>query len=171
MSEPFLAEIRLFGYNFAPAGWAHCDGQILPINQNESLYSLLGTTYGGDGRTTFALPDLRGRAPRHPDSGSPSTLGNKGGEESHVLTEAEIPEHGHAVNTSTTSGDAPILPANFIASFNNGYVDDTVNPSTLVPLRGGSVSSAGSSAPVNNMQPYQVVAFAIALSGLFPSRS
>jgi microcystin-dependent protein len=168
MSEPFLAEIRIFGFNFPPRNWAHCDGQILPIAQNQSLYSLLGTTYGGDGRTTFALPDLRGRVPMHPASSA--TLGNRGGEEAYSLTEAEIPEHGHSLNTSTASGDAPINAGSFLASFNNGYVDDTVDVSTLVPLRDGSVANAGSGAPLNNMQPSQVIAFAIALQGLFPPR-
>lgn len=169
MSEPFLAEIRMFGFNFAPRNWAWCDGQILPINQNQSLYSLLGTTFGGDGRTTFALPDLRGRVPMHP--GPSSSPGQNGGEESHTLTEAEVPEHGHTLNMSTASGDAPVTNDNFLASFNNGYVDDTVDAATLVPLREGSVSNAGSSAPLNNMQPSQVIAFAIALQGLFPSRN
>lgn len=169
MSEPFLAEIRMFGFNFAPRNWAWCDGQILPINQNQSLYSLLGTTYGGDGRTTFGLPDLRGRVPMHP--GSAPALGQSGGEEAYSLTEAEIPGHGHTLNTSTASGDAPVNPDNFLAAFNNGYVDGSVDVATLVPLRDGSVSNAGSSAPLNNMQPSQVIAFAIALQGLFPSRN
>ena len=102
MSEPFLAEIRMMGFNFAPRGWAFCDGQILPINQNQSLYSLLGTTYGGDGRTSFALPELRGRAPIHvgQDGGSNFTQGQSGGEESHTLTTNEIPNHTHNDNTS-----------------------------------------------------------------------
>jgi microcystin-dependent protein len=169
MSEPFLAEIRMFGFNFPPRSWAWCDGQILPIAQNQSLYSLLGTTYGGDGRTTFGLPDLRGRVPVHP--GSPSDLGEKGGAETHTLTEAEVPEHGHSLNVSTAGGDAPLHSNNFLASFNNGYVDDSVEVSTLVPLQAASVSSAESSAPLNNMQPSQVIAFAIALRGLFPSRN
>jgi microcystin-dependent protein len=169
MSEPFLAEIRIFGFNFPPRNWAFCDGQILPIAQNQSLYSLLGTTYGGDGRTTFALPELRGRVPMHP--GSSSNLGDKSGQEAYSLTEAEIPEHGHALNTSTASGDAPVHTGNFMASFNNGYVDDTVDVSTLVPLRDGSVANAGSGAPLNNMQPSLVIAFAIALQGLFPPRN
>jgi microcystin-dependent protein len=171
MSEPFLAEIKMFGFNFPPRDWAWCDGQLLPIAQNQALFSLLGTTYGGDGRTTFGLPDLRGRVPVHEGSGTPFTLGSKGGEEDYALTEAEVPEHDHTLNTSSASGDAPIPLDNFLAAFNNGYVDDTVSASTLVPLRDGSISTAGSSAPVNNLQPCQVVAFAIALSGQFPSRS
>jgi len=171
MSEPFLAEIRLFGFNFPPRGWAWCDGQILPISEHTALFSLLGTTYGGDGRTTFALPDLRGRVPVHMDTGAPFTLGDKGGIESHTLTEAAVPEHEHSLNTSTASGDAPVPTDNFLAAFNNGYVDDTVSTSTLVPLRAGSISGAGSSSPVNNLQPSQVIAFAIALTGVIPSRS
>ncbi len=114
MSEPFLAEIRIVGFNFAPSGWAHCDGQILPINQNQSLFSLLGTTYGGDGLTSFALPDLRGRSPLHVDSGI--LLGFKAGEEAHNLQESEIPSHSHALNAQSTIADTPIPTGNRLAA-------------------------------------------------------
>jgi microcystin-dependent protein len=174
MSEPFLAEIRMFGFNFAPRGWAFCDGQILPINQNQSLFSLLGTTYGGDGRTTFALPDLRSRVPIHfgqDTNGTNHNLGSKGGEENHVLTELETPVHNHSLNPTSADGDSPIPIGNHLAAFNNGYVDDTVDAATLIPLRDDSMTNAGSSQGHNNMQPSLAVRFSIALQGLFPSRN
>jgi microcystin-dependent protein len=174
MSEPFLAEIRMYGFNFAPRGWAFCDGQILPINQNQSLYSLLGTTYGGDGRTSFALPDLRGRVPIHvgqSTGGTDHTLGSKDGEENHVLTESETPVHNHLLNATSADANSPVPIDNLLASFNNAYADAAVDPATLISLRNESVSNAGSSQGHTNIQPSQVIAFAIALQGLFPSRN
>ena len=174
MSEPFLAEIRMLGFNFAPRGWAFCDGPILPINQNQSLYSLLGTTYGGDGRTNFALPDLRSRVPIHEGQapgGENHPLGSRGGEDQHVLGQAEIPQHRHDLNVSTASGDAPIAADNFLAAFNNGYIDPSVDTSTLNPLQSATVTSAGSGQGHENNQPSLAIYFAIALQGLFPSRN
>jgi microcystin-dependent protein len=174
MSDPFLAEIRLFGFNFAPRGWALCDGQILPINQNQSLYSLLGTTYGGDGRTSFGLPDLRGRVPIHVghySGGTPHDLGDSGGEEVHALTQAEIPEHTHEVRATTENGPIPQPGGSLPASFNNGYVGASVDPATLVPLREPALGQGGGGSSVDNNQPSLVVAFAIALTGVFPSRN
>jgi microcystin-dependent protein len=169
MSEPFLAEVRIVGFNFAPRGWAFCDGQILPINQNQSLYSLLGTTYGGDGRTSFALPDLRGRTPIHVGSsdGTSHSLGQKSGEEAHTLSAAEIPQHTHSMRASSSNGNSPIPTNNALASFNNGYRD----PTNLTSLRTGTVGNAGQSQGHDNMQPYLAVNFCIALRGLFPSRN
>ena len=174
MSEPFLAEIRMFGFNFAPRGWAFCDGQILPINQNQSLFSLLGTTYGGDGRTSFALPDLRSRVPIHVGAipgGNNHTLGSESGEERHVLSVSETPAHNHSLNLTSDDGDVPIPDDTHLAAFNNGYIDNTVDPSNLNPLRNDSLTIAGSSQAHENMQPSLAVQFSIALQGLFPSRN
>ena len=169
MSEPFLAEVRIVGFNFAPRGWAFCDGQILPINQNQSLYSLLGTTYGGDGRTSFALPDLRGRTPIHVGSsnGTSHALGQKSGQEAHTLSAAEMPQHTHGMRASASSGNSPIPANNVLASFNNGYRDST----NLTPLAAGTAANSGGGQGHENMQPYLAVNFCIALQGLFPSRN
>ncbi len=166
MSEPFLAEIRIFGFNFAPRGWALCDGQILPINQNQSLYSLLGTTYGGDGRTSFALPDLRGRTPGHEGAGH--SLGSKFGQDRVALSIAEIPAHTHNARASSTSADAPVASsATVLASANNVYH----SPTNLVPIRTGTTANVGAGQGHDNMQPFTVLSFCIALQGLFPSRN
>ncbi len=170
MSEPFLAEVRIVGFNFAPRGWAFCDGQILPISQNQSLYSLLGTTYGGDGRTSFALPDLRGRTPIHVGSsnGSIHLLGQKGGEETHTLSAAEMPQHTHPAKASSAPGTIPVPAGNVLAdSVNQVYVD----PANLVDMNSGELLNVGGGQAHNNMQPTLVVNFCIALQGLFPSRN
>ena len=166
MSEPFLAEIRIVGFNFAPRGWAFCDGQILPINQNQSLYSLLGTTYGGDGRTSFALPDLRSRTPIHKSDGH--GLGQKGGAETVTLTAAEIAAHTHAVKASSSTGDNATPPGDVLASV-KAYRDPEA--ANMTALRSGTVVNAGGGQGHDNMQPYLTVAFCIALQGLFPSRN
>ncbi len=170
MSEPFLAEVRIVAFNFAPRGWAFCDGQILPISQNQSLYSLLGTTYGGDGRTSFALPDLRGRVPIHVGSsnGSVHTEGQKGGEETHTLNQAEMPQHTHTARASSTPGDAPLAAGHVLA---DNPVQLYANPGNLVELRSGTTANAGGGQAHNNMQPTLVLNFCIALQGLFPSRN
>jgi microcystin-dependent protein len=171
MSEPFLAEIKIIGFNFAPRGWAFCDGQILPINQNQSLYSLLGTTYGGDGRTSFALPDLRGRTPIH--VGSDHSLGSKGGEESHTLSVAEIPSHTHQATASsalgTSAAPADALWAQVTNTVGNAYAD----PGQGAPSNAMNdpVVDAGGSQAHNNMQPTLTLNYCIALQGLFPSRN
>ncbi len=165
MAEPFLAEIMLVGFNFAPRGWATCDGQLLPIDQNQSLYSLMGTTYGGDGRTTFALPDLRGRTPIH--ASAPHSLGDQGGVESHAISEQELPAHNHAYHatcedaTSLDPADAKLAPTSTRAYRGSG------NTNALHPA---AVAETGGSAAHNNMQPYLAVNFVIALQGVFPSR-
>lgn len=171
MSEPFLAEIKIVGFNFPPRGWAFCDGQILPINQNQSLYSLLGTTYGGDGRTSFALPDLRGRAPMHvgqSSGGASHQLGQKGGQESVSLAESEMPQHTHSASGSSSEGDVPVPAGNILAESPVAMYSD---PSGLVPMRDGTLANAGGGAAHNNMQPHQTLNYCIALQGLFPSRN
>ena len=173
MSEPFLAEIKMFGFNFPPRGWAMCDGQILPINQNQSLYSLLGTVYGGNGRTDFGLPDLRGRVPLHVGQGAGGTnhnLGSRGGTETHLLAAAETPVHNHSLNATSNDGDNPIPAGNLLGSFNNSYADDSVPPADLVNLTPTTVTNTGGGAH-ENIQPSLVIEFCIALQGLFPSRN
>ena len=168
MSEPFLAEIRIVGFNFAPRGWAFCDGQILPINQNQSLYSLLGTTYGGDGRTSFALPDLRSRTPIHVSDSH--RLGQKSGEETVTLTAAEIPAHTHTLKGSSTQGDVVAGNGNVLAD-DAGQIYRSGTPNNLVSLRSGSVANAGGGQGHENMMPFTTLNFCIALQGLFPSRN
>lgn len=171
MSEPFLAEVRLMGFNFAPRGWAFCDGQILPINQNQSLYSLLGTTYGGDGRTSFALPDLRGRAPIHTgrsNGGADHTLGQKSGEETHTLAANEMPQHDHILEAVVEDGNITNPTGHYLArSVTEVYRD----PDNLGAMRSGTVANVGGGQAHENMQPYIAVNFCIALQGLFPSRN
>ena len=166
MSEPFLAEVRIVAFNFAPRGWAFCDGQILPINQNQSLYSLLGTTYGGDGRTSFALPDLRGRSCMHVGEGH--RQGEKGGEETHTLDNNEVPEHDHAFQSSSLDGNSPVPTGNVLARTVGQIYHD---PTNLVDMKSDGVTRVGGTQAHDNMQPYLAVNFCIALQGLFPSRN
>jgi len=168
MSEPFLSEIRIYGFNFAPRGWAQCDGQILPINQNQSLYSLLGTTYGGDGRTSFALPDLRGRTPVHPGADG-VTLGQKTGEETHALSIDELPAHTHTAQASSNLGDNPNPGGRALGATvpSEVYHGDE----NRVAMRIGTVANVGGGQGHENMQPYLTLNFCIALTGLFPSRN
>jgi len=165
MAEPFLAEIRLMSFNFAPKGWATCDGQFLPINQNQALFSLLGTTYGGNGQTTFALPDLRGRVPIHMGSGH--TLGERAGEQAHTLTIAELPSHLHQAQAATTDADGAIPTGLLLAGFNNGYT----NAASLETLNPTSIANVGGSQAHQNMQPFLTLVFCIALQGIFPSQT
>jgi microcystin-dependent protein len=170
MSEPFLCEVKIFGFNFAPRGWARCDGQILPINQNQSLYSLLGTTFGGDGRTNFGLPDLRGRVPLHMgSSGGPSfTMGNKAGEENHILSPQEMPAHTHIMRASNAPGTSDHAEGAFLAGSETPLYDS--GGGGAASLNPASVSTApGLGQSHENMQPYQVVNICIALQGVFPS--
>lgn len=167
MAEPFLSEIRLMSFVFAPKGWALSNGQLLPINQNQALFSLLGTTFGGDGRVNFALPDYRGRAPIHVGSGH--TLGERGGEQAHTLSISELPTHTHVLNARDTgSSDANVnVPAGNLFSNskpNNLYQNTT---SGLTPTAG--VSNVGGSQAHLNMQPFLTISFCIALQGIFPS--
>ncbi len=171
MSEPFLAEIRIVGFNFAPRGWAFCDGQILPINQNQSLYSLLGTTYGGDGRTSFALPDLRGRTPLHQSDGK--RLGQKGGAETVTLTAAQTPAHTHTFKASSSVADENTATNHVLAT--SSPLPDMLykdpEAANMTTLHAGSIANAGGGQSHNNMQPFMTLNFCIALQGLFPSRN
>jgi microcystin-dependent protein len=167
VSEPFLAEIRIVGFNFAPRGWAFCDGQILPINQNQSLYSLLGTTYGGDGRTNFALPDLRGRVPIHVGNGH--SQGQKGGWETHGLTVNELPKHTHQLQASSTEGDTAVAANNVLAAESAADLYNAVN--NVQDMSSAAVGNTGGGQGHENMQPYLALNFCIALRGLFPSRN
>jgi len=171
MSEPFLAEVRIVGFNFAPRGWAFCDGQILPINQNQSLYSLLGTTYGGDGRTSFALPDIRGRVPIHvgrSNGGDDHREGQKSGEETHTLSANEMPQHDHVLQGSSAQGNSP-LPTGHVLAREPAAIYRS--PANLIALLSGTVTNVGGSQAHENMQPYLALNYCIALQGLFPSRN
>lgn len=175
MSEPFVAEIRIFAGNFAPRGWAFCNGQLLPIAQNTALFSLIGTTYGGDGRTTTALPNLEGRAPMHPGRGPGLTdrrLGQKGGVETVTLTEAQMPNHNHTMRANTNAGDLQI-PSNqrSFARTQPGFAWHSSSTSNLVAMADQALPSSGGSQAHNNLQPFLTMNFIIALVGLYPSRS
>jgi microcystin-dependent protein len=177
MAEPFIGQVMLFAGNYPPRGWAFCQGQLLSIAQNTALFSILGTTYGGNGQTTFALPDLRGRVAMHPGQGpglSPRNLGEQGGQENVTLLQMQMPAHNHPVNANGADGSASSPQGNFNAT--------TYDPSTLNPLNSYSNSSnttmsasaigiAGGSQPHQNMPPYTCLNFIIALEGLFPSRN
>ncbi|HZI18134.1 MAG TPA: tail fiber protein [Pyrinomonadaceae bacterium] len=163
MAEPFLSEIRIFSFNFAPKGWAMCNGQFLPINQNQALFALLGTTFGGNGQTTFALPDQRGRAPIHVGSGH--TLGEKGGEQAHTLSIAELPMHTHALMASNQDAGTNSPTGNVLGNTTAVYHA----PTNLVSLNPGSVTNTGGSQAHLNMQPFLTLTFCIALQGIFPS--
>lgn len=165
MSEPFLSEIKVVSFNFPPKGWALCNGQLLPINQNQALFSLLGTTYGGDGRVNFALPDLRGRIPIH--FGSGHTLGERAGQESHTLTMQEMAQHSHTFSASNASPNQGSPSGNMWAS-NTGAYSSAAPDAVMNPA---SISNAGGSQPHTNLQPYLVLNFIIALQGIFPSQN
>ena len=166
MAEPFLSEIRLMSFNFAPKGWALCNGQLLPINQNQGLFSLLGTTFGGDGRVNFALPDFRGRVPVH--VGGSMTLGERGGETSHTVSTGELPTHTHTIQASgdqatTNTPSAGVVPSASVAANLYG------SPTNLVAMAPNALGNTGGSQPHENRQPYLTLNFSIALQGIFPS--
>jgi microcystin-dependent protein len=177
MSNPFVAEIRIFGFNFPPIGWAFCNGQLMPITQNTALFSLLGTTYGGDGRSTFQLPNMQGNAPMHPGQGpglSLHDLGETGGSETVALLPTEMPVHGHPVTASASQGllNTP-SPTNGLARSKAGdaYVTQTPQPPPLVQMNANTIVSNGGSQPHNNLMPYLALNFCIALQGVFPPRT
>ena len=174
MADPFVAEIRIFPFNFAPKGWAWCDGQLMPLSQNTALFSLLGTTYGGDGKSNFALPDLQGRAPMHPGQGpglSLHDLGETGGSETVTLLESEIPAHSHALMAQGAPGDTSLPTANSLARAIGAtpYLPPPGAP--LVSMSAQALPPAGGDQPHNNLQPYLTFYFCIALQGVFPPRT
>ena len=167
MSTPFLGEIKIISWNFAPKGWAFCNGQLMPINQNQALFSVLGTSYGGDGRTTFALPDFRGRTGI--GAGQGFSVGQNGGEEFHTLIMSEMPQHPHLVNANTSNANSANPVNNFIAAIpTQAY---TTSISTLTTLAPSEVTNVGGSQPHEDRQPFLVLNFIIALQGIVPSRN
>ncbi|HJQ26448.1 MAG TPA: phage tail protein [Blastocatellia bacterium] len=171
--DPFVAEIRIFPFNFAPKGWAFCDGQILPLSQNTALFSLLGTTYGGDGKSNFALPNMQGNAPMHPGQGpglSLHDLGETGGSDTVSLLESEIPSHSHAWNASNSDGTDQ-TPVNELLAGGVGGISMYADPATVITLNDNTVAPAGGDQPHNNMQPYLTLNFCIALQGVYPPRT
>ncbi len=171
MADPFVAEIRIVGFNFAPKGWARCDGQLLPISQNTALFSLLGTTYGGDGKSTFALPNLQGRAPMHPGQGpglSLHDLGEAAGSETVSLLQSEIPAHSHQLRAVNDVGDVNTPAGNSMARSTGAAVYAAAG--TSVAMSPTSLAPAGGDNPHNNLQPNLVLLFVIALQGVFPPR-
>ena len=163
MSEPFLGELKLMAFNFAPKGWALCNGQFMTINQNQALFSLLGTMYGGNGQTTFALPNLRGRVPMHVGAGF--NQGQSGGQDAHTLTSQEMPAHNHPVNASTAAGNA--ADPTMLAPFSDGYG----GTASLTSIQPATIGNVGGGQAHENRQPYLVLNWCIALQGIFPSRN
>lgn len=166
MAEPFLSEIRIMSFGFPPKGWALCDGQLLPINQNQALFSLLGTTYGGDGRVNFGLPNLQGRVPVHMGAGH--TLGERGGEQGHTLSISEIPTHVHTMFGTTTAANPQPVPVNAYLAPTASMYGAAVNLTSVNP---GTLTQVGGSQAHLNMQPFLVLNFSIALQGIFPSQT
>jgi len=175
MADPFVAEIRIFPFNFAPKGWAWCDGQLLPLSQNTALFSLLGTTYGGDGRSTFALPNMQGSAPMHPGQGpglSLHDLGEAGGSETVTLLESEIPSHTHTLRATVEDGtQGSLTPGIALGTSVGGQLYQSSTAANLVPMSPAALAPAGGDQPHNNMQPYLTFYFNIALQGVFPPRT
>jgi microcystin-dependent protein len=173
MADPFVAEIRIFPFNFAPKGWAWCDGQLLPLSQNTALFSLLGTTYGGNGKSNFALPDLQGRAPMHPGQGpglSLHDLGETGGSETVTLLESEIPAHSHSMGAQNVAlGGVAVAAGATLNRPASGFLFDTTI-SNVVSMDPNTLAPAGGDQPHNNLQPYLTFYFSIALQGVFPPR-
>jgi microcystin-dependent protein len=167
MADPFMSEIRIMAFNFPPKGWALCNGQLLPINQNQALFSLLGTMYGGNGQTNFALPDLRGRVPMHV-GGAHSSQGERAGEEFHTVSASEMPTHVHLAHGTNTVGTTPIPTANLLADSDATQI--YTGSGTAVALHPSTISSVGGSQPHENRQPFLVLSYCIALQGIFPSR-
>ncbi len=174
MAEPFIAEVRIFPYNFAPRGWAFCDGQLLPIAQNTALFALIGTIYGGDGRTTFGLPNLKGRAVVHPRNGpglSPYNLAQRGGVETVTLTEAQMASHNHDLMATSLTANSKLATGRILARSVGAAAYQTNTTANLVQMNALELQDNGGGQAHNNMQPFLTLNFCIALQGLFPSRS
>lgn len=173
MSEPFVGEVRMFAGNFAPRGWAFCDGQLLAVSQNDALFSLLGTIYGGDGRTTFGLPDMRGRLALHAGSGpglSPRRLGAKGGSENETLTVNQLPSHSHSVHAANTAGSSTNPTGNFARDAAGSDIYIQALTSTTTTLHPSAVNNTGGSRSHTNLMPFLCINYIIALFGIYPSR-
>jgi microcystin-dependent protein len=174
MADPFVAEIRIFPFNFPPKGWAFCNGQLLPLSQNTALFALLGTTYGGDGKSTFALPDLQGRAPMHPGQGpglSLHDLGETGGSETVTLLPSEVPVHTHALRAQSAPADTNLPSGHSLARVIGATPYREPAGAPLTAMSPSALSPAGGGAPHNNMMPYLTFYFCIAMQGVFPPRS
>lgn len=174
MADPFIAEIRIFPFNFAPRGWAWCDGQLLPLSQNTALFSLLGTTYGGNGKSNFALPDLQGRVPMHPGQGpglSLHDLGEQGGSQTVTLLESEMPAHAHTLTGGNAQATVNTPDGDSSISRTDGAMVYSSGKPTTIPMSNEEIVPAGGSSPHNNLQPYLTMYFCIALQGVFPPRS
>jgi len=173
MSSPYVGEIRMFGASFAPAGWAFCDGQLMPISQNETLFNLIGTTYGGDGQETFAMPDLQGRVPMHQGQGPGISqnyqMGEKAGVESVTLSTNQIPSHNHAFTVSTATGNAVVPTGN--TTGNSGQVTFYALGTAVTNMFAQAITAVGGSQPHENMQPYLAISFIISLFGIFPTQN
>jgi len=165
MASPYISEIRIFSFNFAPTGWAFCNGQLLPINQNQALFSLLGTTYGGDGRVNFALPNLQGSTPLH--AGNGLVLGSRGGEQAHTLNINEIPTHTHPWGATNTAANQPGPSGNMLG----GALEYNSSAANLTPMYPSLLGSAGGTQAHQNMQPFLTLNFCIALTGIFPTQN
>lgn len=168
MSTPFMGEIKIVSFNFPPKGWAFCNGQLLPINQNQALFALFGTMYGGNGQTNFALPDMRGRVPIHQGS-SLSVQGQRGGESAHTLTQSEMPQHLHVGQGYSQNGDQVVPTGNLLCQLTGLYQGSGAG--SLVALNAASISPIGGSQPHENRMPYLVLNFIVALQGIFPSQN
>lgn len=174
MSEPFIAEIRIFAGNFAPRGWAFCDGQLLPVSQNTALFSLIGTTYGGDGRSTTGLPNLQGRAPMHPGRGPGLTsrrLGQRGGVETVTLSESQIASHNHALTAQDRRANSGVAVANSLSEARDGNLYQSNTTANMGQMNAAALLPTGGGQAHNNLQPFLTMNFIIALVGLYPSRS
>jgi microcystin-dependent protein len=165
MSTPFLSEIKIFSFGFAPKGWAACNGQLLPINQNQALFSLLGTNFGGDGRTTFGLPNLQGRTPLH--AGNGQYLGGTGGEQNHTILISELPTHTHTWGVTTSAANQPGPASNVLGA----AAEYNTAASNLTPMYPGVLTTVGGNQPHENMQPFLTLNFCIAMSGIFPTQN